>query len=59
MAHADIVGFTSIAQQVAPPVVMQLLSRLYERFDSICLAMGSRVYKVETVSCCPEGALYR
>uniref|UniRef100_A0A7S0S107 Guanylate cyclase domain-containing protein n=1 Tax=Chlamydomonas leiostraca TaxID=1034604 RepID=A0A7S0S107_9CHLO len=48
----DVVGFTTIAQQVHPRSVMSMLNDLYTRFDNLCLRSGEKVYKVETIGDC-------
>lgn len=47
---ADIVGFTFISSQLAPAVVMNLVSQLFNKFDRLCTEFG--VYKYETVGDC-------
>ncbi|KAJ9505019.1 hypothetical protein QJQ45_025602 [Haematococcus lacustris] len=46
---SDVVGFTDMAQQVHPQLVMTMLNDMYSRFDDLCLAFGNAVYKVETI----------
>ncbi|KAJ9526118.1 hypothetical protein QJQ45_009610 [Haematococcus lacustris] len=46
---SDVVGFTDMAQQVHPQLVMTMLNDMYSRFDDLCLASGNAVYKVETI----------
>lgn len=44
---SDIVGYTSLSEQLTPQKVCSLIERLYHRFDQLC-AMHS-VFKVEVV----------
>lgn len=46
----DIVGFTSMAKQVEPQVVMTFLNQLFTVFDSMCGVYGAQ--KVETAGDC-------
>ena len=41
---SDIVGFTDIARRVSAMEVMDMLDRLYERFDALCIK--SDIFKV-------------
>ncbi|KXZ44778.1 hypothetical protein GPECTOR_62g893 [Gonium pectorale] len=47
---ADIVGFTSMCNELEPLQVMAFLNGLFTRFDSLCDIYG--VYKVETIGDC-------
>ncbi|MEW5301475.1 MAG: hypothetical protein WDW36_004334 [Sanguina aurantia] len=47
---ADLVGFTTISEQLLPEQVMLLLNRLYTAFDDLLDKFG--VYKVETIGDC-------
>lgn len=42
---ADVVGWTGVAASMAAPATMELLGRLFYRFDTLAVAQG--VYKVE------------
>ena len=44
---SDIVGFTSMAGELSPLQVMEMLNELYNNFDKI--AARHKVYKVETI----------
>uniref|UniRef100_A0A7S0MXQ9 guanylate cyclase n=1 Tax=Pyramimonas obovata TaxID=1411642 RepID=A0A7S0MXQ9_9CHLO len=44
---SDIVGFTSISQQMEPMEVMSMLDRLYDEFDKLC--KKHELFKVETI----------
>lgn len=44
---SDIVGFTSLAGELSPIRVMEMLNELYNNFDKI--AKKHNVYKVETI----------
>ncbi|MEW5301474.1 MAG: hypothetical protein WDW36_004333 [Sanguina aurantia] len=47
---ADLVGFTTMSEQLLPEQVMLLLNRLYTAFDDLLDKFG--VYKVETIGDC-------
>ncbi|KXZ44776.1 hypothetical protein GPECTOR_62g891 [Gonium pectorale] len=47
---ADIVGFTTMCNELEPLQVMAFLNGLFTRFDSLCDIYG--VYKVETIGDC-------
>ncbi|KAG2454676.1 hypothetical protein HYH02_000515 [Chlamydomonas schloesseri] len=47
---ADIVGFTSMCNELEPIAVMAFLNGLFTRFDCLCDIYG--VYKVETIGDC-------
>lgn len=47
---ADIVGFTKMSSTLNPRTVMQVVSSLFEQFDTLCLRFGA--YKYETVGDC-------
>ena len=47
IAVADVAGFTRLAGCITPVDTMQLLDRLFMRFDTLATSHG--VYKVETV----------
>ena len=47
VVFADVVGFTSLAANMSAEACMQLLDRLFQRFDTLTTAQG--VYKVETI----------
>jgi class 3 adenylate cyclase len=44
---SDIVGFTNISSSLEPKDVMDMLNRLYQRFDALTLKHG--LFKVETI----------
>lgn len=50
LLYADIVGFTSWSSNKSPNQVVDMLSRLFTRFDKLCVV--HKVYKVHTIGDC-------
>jgi phospholipid-translocating ATPase len=50
MIYADIVGFTNWSSNKTPQQVVDMLSKLFERFDRLCEKYS--VYKVHTIGDC-------
>lgn len=50
LLYADIVGFTSWSSNKSPTQIVEMLSRLFTRFDKLCVI--HKVYKVHTIGDC-------
>ena len=50
LLYTDMVGFTEFSKNSKPADVVQLLSRLFSKFDQLCEQIG--VYKVHTIGDC-------
>ena len=50
LLYADIVGFTQWSSNKTPKEVVEMLSRLFSRFDKLCVI--HKIYKVHTIGDC-------
>ena len=50
LLYTDMVGFTEFSKNTKPQEVVNLLSRLFSKFDQLCEQIG--VYKVHTIGDC-------
>jgi class 3 adenylate cyclase len=50
LLYTDMVGFTEFSSKTKPQEVVNLLSRLFSKFDQLCEQIG--VYKVHTIGDC-------
>ena len=50
LLYTDMVGFTKFSKNNKPQEVVNLLSRLFSKFDQLCEQIG--VYKVHTIGDC-------